>query len=187
MYEDRVDARVLAARSGDSEAMTGLVMQLLPFIRQKASSASDSCGLDAEDLAQEGLIGLLGAVRTFDPEGGASFTGYACTCIVNSMRSAMRRGLRAGAVPATAMVSMEEACDVCDLREDPQEIVANRDEAQRLQQKMDELLSDMERQVLRMYLAGSSYDEIARALGLRGSKSVDNALQRMRKKLKSFS
>ncbi len=187
MYGEQKDTRVLAARGGDSEAMTDLVMQLLPFIRGKAASAAASSGLDAEDLAQEGLIGLLGAVRTFDPQGGASFTGYACTCILNSMRSSMRRGLRAGAVPAGAMVPMEEAGDLLDLSEDPQEIVAHRDEAQRLQQKLDELLSGMERQVLRMYLAGSSYDEIARTLGLSGSKSVDNALQRMRKKLKLFS
>ncbi len=187
MYDMQEDARIRAARSGDSEAMTDLIMQLLPFIRQKAASASLSSGMDAEDLAQEGLIGLLGAVRSFRAERGASFTGYACTCILNSMRSAMRRGLRAGAVPAAAVVPMEQADGLGDLREDPQEIVARRDEAQRLRQKLDELLSEMERQVLRMYLAGSKYGEIAAALGLRDSKAVDNALQRIRKKLKAFS
>ena len=186
MYDKQEAVCLRAARAGDDAAMASLISDQLPFIRQKAASAASACGLDAEDLAQEGLIGLLNAVRSFDFYGAAAFRTYARTCIVNSIRSAMRSTSRSGAVPARAVLPIDTA-DELSGNSDPQDIVLGSDEAERLMQYVDKHLSPREQQVLRLYLSGDSYDVIAAKLGLTGSKSVDNALQRIRKKLKSFS
>ena len=186
MYDNQEAVCLRAARAGDDAAMASLISDQLPFIRQKAASAASVCGLDAEDLAQEGLIGLLNAVRSFDFYGSAAFRTYACTCIVNSIRSAMRSASRSGAVPAHAVLPIDNADELC-AADDPQDIVVGREEAARLLQYVDKHLSPREQQVLRLYLSGDSYAVVAEKLGLSDSKAVDNALQRIRKKLKSFS
>lgn len=186
MYDKQETVCLRAARAGDDAAMASLISDHLPFIRQKAASAAPVCGLDAEDLAQEGLIGLLSAVRSFDFYGTAAFRTYARACIVNSIRSAMRRTSRPGAVPARAVLPIDSADELC-AADDPQDIVVGREEAARLLRYVDEHLSEREQQVLRLYLSGDSYAVVAEKLGLSDSKAVDNALQRIRKKLKSFS
>lgn len=186
MYDNQEAVCLRAARAGDDAAMASLISDQLPFIRQKAASAASVCGLDAEDLAQEGLIGLLNAVRSFDFYGTAAFRTYARTCIVNGIRSAMRSTSRPGAVPARAVLPIDSADELCG-DADPQDIVMGREQAARLLQYVDMHLSPREQQVLRLYLAGDSYDVVAEKLGLSGSKAVDNALQRIRKKLKAFS
>lgn len=181
------DSQLLeAARRGDNDAITQLMTGLLPFIHKKACVCASVSGLDAEDLAQEGLIGFLGAVRTFRADSGAQFSTYACACILNGMRSAMRRVSKPGAVPAAAVVPMDDV-HVYPAQEDPQDIVADREEADGLWRIVDKRLSRREQQVLRLYIGGDSYAAIAQKLSLRDAKSVDNTLQRIRKKLKSFS
>ncbi len=186
MYDKQEAVCLRAARAGDDAAMASLISDQLPFIRQKAASAASVSGLDAEDLAQEGLIGLLNAVRSFDFSGAAAFRTYARTCIVNSIRSAMRRASRPGAVPVRAVLPIDSA-DELSVANDPQDIVVGREEAARLLLFVDKHLSPREQQVLRLYLSGDSYAAVAEKLGLPDSKAVDNALQRIRKKLKSFS
>ena len=186
MYDKQEAVCLCAARAGDDAAMASLISDYLPFIRQKAASAASVCGLDAEDLAQEGLIGLLNAVRSFDFYGAAAFRTYACTCILNSIRSAMRRVSRPGAVPAHAVLPIDSADDL-PAADDPQDIVVGREEAARLLSYVDKHLSAREQQVLRLYISGCSYAAVAEKLGLSDSKAVDNALQRIRKKLKAFS
>lgn len=175
------------ARRGDNDAITRLMTDLLPFIHKKAFACASVSGLDAEDLAQEGLIGFLGAVRTFKKDSGAQFSTYACACILNGMRTAMRRTAKAGAVPAAAMVPMNDANEWNLAQPDPQDIIAEREEADGLWRIVEKRLSEREQQVLRLYIGGDSYAAIARKLSLRDAKSVDNTLQRIRKKLKSFS
>ncbi len=186
MYDKQETVCLRAARAGDDAAMAFLISDHLPFIRQKAASAASVCGIDAEDLAQEGLIGLLNAVRSFDFYGTAAFRTFARTCIVNSIRSAMRRTSRPGAVPARAVLPIDSADELSGAA-DPQDIVVGREEAARLLSYVDKHLSPREQQVLRLYLSGDSYAVVAEKLGLSDSKAVDNALQRIRKKLKSFS
>lgn len=176
-----------AARRGDNDAITQLMTELLPFIHKKAFACASVSGLDAEDLAQEGLIGFLGAVRTFKADSGVQFSTYACSCILNGMRSAMRSAAKVSAVPAAAVVSMDDANEWDFAQRDPQDIVAENEEANGLWRIVEQRLSAREQQVLRLYIGGDSYAAIARKLSLRSAKSVDNTLQRIRKKLKSFS
>ena len=177
--------RLDAAQHGDEKAMTALIADFLPFIRRKASSAAAQSGLEAEDLAQEGLIGLVLAVRTFTPDGGASFRTWGSTCIVNGMRTAMRRARRVSAVPANAVVPIDDAGQLVS-DDDPESRIIARDETQRLRVWMRSHLSAREQQVLALYLAGGSYAFIADRLSLRDGKAVDNALQRIRKKMRAY-
>ena len=178
---------IRAAKGGDESAVVRLMTGMLPFIRQKAAQAAAAYALDAEDLVQEGLIGFLGAVRSF-ADGEASFSTYACTCILNSIRSAVRRANRVGTVPASALVPIDDAAEVrAEGPDDPQDIIVGNDEAMRLRRNLYKHLSQREQEVLRLYLAGGSYADIAASLSLKSSKTVDNTLQRIRKKLKSFS
>lgn len=184
MDDRQLMIRLTAAQQGDDAAMTALIADFLPFIRFKASAAAAQCAMETDDLAQEGMIGLLSAVRTYDASAGASLRTWACTCIVNSMRSAMRRARRAGAVPAEALVPIDEAQGLASPDDPVQRIIA-RDEAARLQTWLRRHLSVREQQVLRLYIAGCSYAAIADRLSLPDSKSVDNSLQRIRKKIRS--
>lgn len=178
---------VIAAKSGDDEAMAALVASMLPLIR-KTASVSPSCVVDCEDLVQEGLIGLLSAVRTFDSEKEATFRTYAKVCISNSIRSAVRKTRNGKDIPDSNIVPIDEASSLCsDPLCDPQNLIVENEEAQRLLLNMDKRLSKTERDVLRLYLFGDSYSVISKKLSLSGEKAVDNALQRIRKKLKSFS
>ena len=173
-----------AAQHGDESAMTALIADFLPLIRRKAFAAS-RVGLEADDLVQEGLIGLLSAVRTFDPDGGASFRTWGNICIVNGMRTALRRTRRVGAVPSLAVVSIDEA-EFLSSGDDPEGRIIAQDEAARVCAWMQEHLSAREQQVLWLYIAGGSYAFIADKLSLRDGKAVDNALQRIRKKMRAY-
>lgn len=178
---------VIAAKSGDNEAMAALVASMLPLIR-KTASVSPSPVVDCDDLVQEGLIGLLSAVRTFDSKKETTFRTYAKVCISNSIRSAVRKTKNGKDIPNSSIVPIDEASSLCsDPLCDPQNLIVENEEAQRLLLNMDKRLSKTERNVLRLYLFGDSYSVISEKLSLSGEKAVDNALQRIRKKLKSFS
>lgn len=184
MDESQTLSRLSAAQRGNDAALTDLVIDFLPFIRRKAALAAAQSAVEQEDLVQEGMIGLLSAVRTFDPSGGAAFRTWAFTCIVNRMRSVVRSAHRAGAVPAEAVVPIEDVRRlVAD--DDPERQIIARDEVARLRERMQERLSVREQQVLQLYLSGSSYAAIADKLSMSGSKAVDNAMQRIRKKMRS--
>lgn len=179
---------VVAAKSGDDEAMALLVARMLPLIRKTAGKSLAACHIDSEDLIQEGLIGLLCAIRSFDRRKEATFRTYANVCISNSIRSAVRKTRNSGEIPDKAMVPIDEAVSLrSDRLDDPQDIIVGNEEAVRLRERMDKQLSKTERDVLKLYLLGDSYSVIAKKLSLSGEKAVDNALQRIRKKLKSFS
>ncbi len=179
---------VATANGGDNEAMALLITRMLPLIRKTASASRTFCNIDAEDLIQEGLIGLLCAIRSFDCNKEASFRTYANVCISNSIRSAVRKTRNSGVIPDNAKVSIDEAVTLrSDALDDPQDIIVGIEEASRLSKNMDRHLSETELRVLKLYLLGDSYSVIAEKLSLKSEKSVDNALQRIRKKLKSFS
>ena len=155
----------------------------LPLVRSRANAFRQS-GIETEDLIQEGLIGLLYAVRAFRQECGASFETFAYVCITNRLRSAVvRLGKQLSfASPEGDMADMMGLVGR-ESEEDPQELFISGEEAQLWLKRADELLSPMENRVMRLYLGGYSYQEMAAALDST-PKSVDNALCRVRKKLR---
>lgn len=139
--------------------------------------------LEREDLVQEGMIGLLAAIKTYKSEKGASFKTYASTCIDNSIQSALRKFNRKKDIPAKEMVEYQEEL----IPENNGHISAEdsfiaQENIALLNRALSENLSDFENEVLRLHIVGLSYSEIAARL-CKSPKAVDNALQRIRKKL----
>ncbi len=145
-------------------------------------------GGDSEDLIQEGMLGLLSAIRKFDPAGGTSFKTYAEQCIRNRLISAIESASRLKHNPLNDGVSFEDlVSDEHSVPEDTfsrqtEELVLVREWEKELFARKAKLLSKLEKKVLGMYLAGMSYKEIAEKLN-KPEKSIDNAVQRIRKKI----
>ncbi len=161
-----------------SAEMSQLIYRYTRTIRIKAANLNRS-GAEADDLIQEGFLGLLGAVRAYRPERG-KFSAYADACIENRMRSAAAKAGKGCA--AEADYDFEQLSDTHALTED---YVILKERNAELFGKLGKLLSEKEFAVLRLYLAGFRYREIAARLSLT-VKSVDNSLTRSRQKLKKL-
>ncbi len=171
-------ALVELAQAGDDRAFAMLVALCEPMLRTQVAHFRLS-RTDAEDMSQEGLLGLLAAVRTFHPEKGVPFRAYAAVCVRNRLLSVLRRrAARANEVPVGDVV--EQSSDA--VLPDPAALLTQRESADRLLARVREQLSGREYAVLVRYLDGESYAQIAASVGLT-PKSVDNALQRARRKL----
>ncbi len=196
-YDFQSDEEVVeAVRAGDSEALEYLINKYRNFVRAKARSYF-LIGADREDIIQEGMIGLYKSIRDFRGDKLASFKAFAELCITRQIITAIKTATRQKHIPLNSYVSLdkpiyEEDSDrtlldvicvsqVCD----PEELVINREEFNGLEDKMSEILSELERQVLMLYLDGRSYQEIAVDLR-RHVKSIDNALQRVKRKLERY-
>ncbi len=178
-------------RAGDEAALIELLDRYRGFARGRARSYF-LVGADREDLMQEAMIGLYKAVRDFDEEVGAPFRGFAEMCITRQILSAIKAATRHKHGPLNTYVSTSAAAPgeettVADTlptgaSSDPAELVISAERIQALQRHFDEALSDLEIEVLRLYVDGKTYVEIAAMLD-RQVKSVDNALQRIKRKL----
>lgn len=175
------EALVLSAQQGNSAAFSRLVAEMMPLVRRCAARYSDRT-LDHDDLVQEGLLGLLSAVHTYKSGCGTSFEPYAGVCINNRILSALRRSAGGKSVRTAAFVPLDE-CVLPDSQLTLEERQDLRDECERLLHFVETDLSPSEQTVLKLFLSGLSYREIAEKLGTT-PKSVDNALQRVRHKLK---
>ena len=148
-------------------------------------------GGDSEDLLQEGMIGLLSAIRQYDPKSGASFRSFAEHCIRMRLLSAIKSASRMKHLPLNDGLSLEQLSEdpgsqfsaIPEIfRQDPENLVLARESTEELYAVFSQCLSKMEKRVLALYLDGFSYREIALRLGKDG-KAVDNAVQRIRRKL----
>lgn len=176
-----LESLVLAAQNGDDAAFSRLTAELLPFVRHRAGGLSNPF-LDVDDLTQEGMLGLLSAVHTYRSEADASFLTYVGVCVQNRMLSALRRAAGGKSVHTAATVPLTD-CEVPDSALSLEEQQDLRDECARLLSLVETRLSAIERTVLKLFLSGRTYREIAETIGI-APKSVDNALQRVRQKLK---
>jgi RNA polymerase sporulation-specific sigma factor len=191
---DADDALVLAVRDGDENALDELLTKYRGFARAKARSYF-MAGADHEDMVQEGMIGLYKAVRDFNPSLQSSFRAFAELCVTRQMITAIKTAARQKHGPLNNYVSFSRPlsndedgdrtlADVLALPEidDPCELVISAERVRALQNHVDAALSDLEAEVLRLYVDGKSYVEIAEVLQ-RHVKSIDNALQRIKRKL----
>ena len=174
------------ARQGSEEAFSCLVQRCVPMVKHQAGAFRGS-EVEAEDLVQEGLLGLLSAVKTYRSEGGASFRTYAGVCIRRRMLSAVKRAGGVKMIPTSELVRMddeenEEPLSIAGGGDDPASLVVEKETVEHLYARLRETLSAREYDVLMQYMGGYSYEEIARRLQS-PSKAVDNAMQRVRRKL----
>lgn len=173
----------LASR-GSADAEELLVTRCSRIVRACARPLFLAGG-DSEDLLQEGMVGLLHAIRTYDPTREAQLTTYAEVCIRNRLYSAVRAAGRDKHVPLNDSVSLEAglASDNFSASDrDPESLLIDREEWNERIRALNSDLSRLESEILKLYLSGFSYGEIAQATG-RTSKSIDNAIQRIRRKV----
>lgn len=179
------EALVSAAQAGDTRALDQLIERHLPWICRQARRYRTS-GLEAEDLVQEGLLGLVAAVEGYDPQKGASFQTYCRLCATSKMQSGVEAASSGRQKPLQDYVSMdllEGQSASSPEEEDPFAAYIRREEVRQLWKQIDTLLSPLEQEALSLYLSGHSYKEMANLLNL-SPKAVDNALQRARRKLR---
>jgi len=184
------------ARAGSTDAQEYLIHKYKSFVRAKAR-AYFLVGADHEDIIQEGMIGLYKAIRDFRADRLASFKAFAELCITRQIITAIKTATRQKHIPLNSYVSLnrpiyDEDSDrtLLDIMPgnhvlDPEEVVISSEEMGNMEEKITEILSDLEWQVLNSYLDGKSYLEIAHELQ-RHVKSVDNALQRVKRKLERY-
>lgn len=178
---------------GNSDALDFLITKYRIFVKAKARSYF-LIGADREDIVQEGMIGLYKAIRDFKGDKLSSFRAFAELCVTRQVITAIKTATRQKHIPLNSYVSLDKPIydeesertllDVITgpTTEDPEDLMINREEYLSLEGKMAEVLSDLEQQVLALYLEGRSYNEISGLLN-RHVKSIDNALQRVKKKL----
>lgn len=190
---ERSDAELVRlARGGDDLALADLLTRHRGFARTKARTYF-LVGAEAEDLVQEAMIGLYKAVRDFDPDRDVAFRSFAEVCVSRQLITAIKAGNRHKHGPLNASVSLDRRYRPGDERvlgdtlaapraQDPAELVISAERIRALQRHLDAVLSDLEVEVLRLFVEGKSYGEIAACLH-RHVKAVDNALQRAKRKI----
>lgn len=179
-----IEELAVNAANGDDKSMAALISAVMPLAKAKATEFG-SPRLSGEDLTQEGMLGFLDAVKSFSPERGVPFKAYAEICINNRILSAVRANTNTKNAALSNAVSMnEEGFDVQQTDGDPANIIAAIDGTQTLKNLIESGLTDFEKQVIKLRLLEYSYSQIAQIIGC-SEKAVDNALQRIRKKIRS--
>lgn len=184
------------AQKRENAAMEYLLEKYKPLVRQKTRKLFLIDG-DKDDLIQEGMIGLFKAVRDYQVGKDAAFRTFADLCISRQLYSAIKKSNRLKNLPLNSYVSIysDEFSDADELAGDrtvissgsdnianPEAIMIDRENAIDMQNKMFDKLSKMEREVLKRYLEGMTYQEIAADME-KSPKSIDNALQRIKGKI----
>ena len=183
-------------REGHEDIRDYLMEKHKNLVRKKAR-ALYLIGGDNDDLIQEGMIGLYKAIRDFDPERGASFHTFADLCISRQLYTAVQASQRQKHQPLNSYVSLSDSDNeeqtssrasyaANDVRNrNPEELFIARENLEDMEDLIEKKLSRFEREVLRYYLSGMNYSQIADTLG-KSSKATDNALQRIKKKIQQI-
>lgn len=181
---------------GDKKALEFLINKYRNFVRAKARSYF-LIGADREDIIQEGMIGLFKAIRDFKDDKLSSFRAFAELCITRQIITAIKTATRQKHIPLNSYISLnkpmfDEESDrtlldtiTLNTLSDPEELMISREELLSIEEKMSKVLSSLEWTVLSLFLKGRTYVEIADDLH-RDVKSIDNALQRLKRKLEKF-
>ena len=197
-YESLTDEELITLfRDGDQEAMEMLLNKYKEMVLRKAKSMY-ILGGDSDDLIQEGMLGLFKAVRDYDSGRDASFRTFAQLCVTRQLYTAVKASSRKKHLPLNTAISLSRPvredgeedeefldCLEADASSNPEVYLIGQEEIERLEEKIEKELSPLEKQVLELHLTGMGYVEIAHVLN-RDEKSTDNALQRIRTKLKKW-
>lgn len=193
-YTEFTDEELIARlRNGESEITDYLMEKYKTLVRKKAN-AMYLIGGETEDLIQEGMIGLFKALRDYKPDKEVSFSHFAGVCIERQMYSAITASNRKKNQPLNGYVSIsleagEEGMTLAEILPDeqmnPETLVIEREFKKKFWEMLNKELSAMEREVLHLYLSGCSYIRIAELME-KEPKSIDNALQRIRKKIREL-
>jgi RNA polymerase sporulation-specific sigma factor len=193
-YEEEL--MVARAKTGDKRAQEFVIKKYKNLVRSRARSYF-LIGADREDIVQEGMIGLFKAIRDYQPDKMSSFRSFADLCVKRQIITAIKTATRQKHMPLNSYVSLnkplfDEESDrtLYDLMTNnkelnPEHLIIKQEEWHTMSLQMGKVLSDLEWQVLSAYIDGKTYQEIAKDMN-RHIKSIDNALQRVKKKLEKF-
>lgn len=191
-YKQMTDEKLLELiQLGDNNALDFIMNKYNNVVNMKASRFF-AVGVEKEDIIQEGLIGLYKATQSYNVDKQNSFKSFANMCIERQLITMVKSANRQKNIPLNSAFSLnspvyeEGNSDVIEtlntnLMEDPLDTIANKEYFYQIQLKIDETLSDFEREVLNQYKQGKSYATIAKEVNSK-VKSVDTAIQRIRKK-----
>jgi RNA polymerase sporulation-specific sigma factor len=187
------DIAILAS-NGDDDATDYLLIKYKNFAKRKARSYF-LAGADRVDIVQEAMIGLYKAIRDYNPNRLSSFYSFADLCITRQIITAVKTATRQKHIPLNSYVSLDKPIEdesdrtLLDITKssdlNPVNIIIDEENKNEIESKIDELLSELERNVLNFYLQDKSYQQIAEDLN-RHVKTIDNALQRIKKKLDAY-
>ena len=196
-YDSMTDEQVVRLAQGDdAQALEYLLNKYKNFVRTKARSYF-LIGADHEDIVQEGMIGLYKAIRDYKAERLSSFRAFAELCVTRQIITAIKTATRQKHIPLNSYISLnkpiyEEDSDRTLLDviteegiSNPEEMIIDREDLSVIEGKIGQMLSDLEKDVLVRYMEGKSYVEIAGEMH-RHVKSIDNALQRIKRKLLKY-
>ena len=185
-YQKLADEELIQKlRGGDERIMDYILEKYKPLVLRKAN-AMFLIGGDTDDLIQEGMIGLFKAIRDYRPEKESSFYHFAELCISRQMYTAIEASNRKKHAPLNSYVSLSEpeSGGIGELLEtSPEQMMIDRENVAQIKERIEKSLSDMEKEVLAYYMQGMNYVQIAEIME-RSPKSIDNALQRIKNKLK---
>ena len=194
VFKEKVEEEiVIEAQNGDVRAQEYVISKYESFVKAKSKSYF-LIGADKEDIYQEGMIGLYKAIRDFNYEKSSTFKGFAELCVTRQIITAIKTATRQKHIPLNTYISLNKPVSEDDSERtlldilstikisDPEELIIGKEEKARIENAITKVLSDLEMEVLQSYLDGKSYQEIACDLD-RQAKSIDNALQRVKRKL----
>ena len=193
-YSAMSDEELVELSAGGDRRATEFILSKYKNLVRNRAKAYFLAGADHDDIVQEGMIGLFKAVRDFDITKQASFRGFAEVCIKRQIITAVKAATRQKHMPLNSYVSLSEPVydddserslmDMIAERDavDPEEMFLRREKAESINAEINDKLSNLEKTVLSLYMGGMNYQEIAVELG-RAPKSIDNALQRIKRKL----
>ena len=196
-YGQYSDEELLIRLRDGEEAVTDYIMNKYKNLVRKKARSMYILGADSDDLIQEGMIGLFKAVRDYDSGRDASFATFADLCVSRQMYTAVQASRRQKHIPLNTYISLngsaggepegeeEELINrlAAQFGQSPEEVVIDKENVDQLEKTIEKELSSFEKQVLDLYLTGMGYQQIAKVLG-KDDKSTDNALQRLKNKLK---
>lgn len=197
-FEQATDEELIVRLRDGEEQITDYIMDKYKHLVRSKAGSMYILGADRDDLIQEGMIGLFKAIRDYDSGRDASFFTFAELCISRQMYSAVQAAGRMKHIPLNSYISLygnvsehgeEEDGSMLGVLADyglnPEELVIDKENVELLEKRMEQELSSFEKQVLDLYITGMSYSQIAKVLG-RDEKSTDNALQRLKSKIKKM-
>ena len=193
-FKDKLEEDiVIEAKNGNVRAQEYVISKYEGFVKAKSKSYF-LIGADKEDIYQEGMIGLYKAIRDFNYEKSTTFRAFAELCITRQIITAIKTATRQKHIPLNTYISLNKPVleddsertllDILSSMKisDPEELIISKEEKKQIEEAIARVLSDLEMEVLQSYLDGKSYQEIACDLD-RHAKSIDNALQRVKRKL----
>lgn len=193
-FEEKLEEEiVIEAKNGNVRAQEYVISKYESFVKAKSKSYF-LIGADKEDIYQEGMIGLYKAIRDFNYEKSTTFKAFAELCITRQIITAIKTATRQKHIPLNTYISLNKPVSEDDSERtlldilssmkisDPEALIIGKEEKAQIEDAIARVLSDLEMEVLQSYLDGKSYQEIACDLD-RHAKSIDNALQRVKRKL----